>query len=426
LADEVDVAVDASPPKQARPRQNGILHSLAGEAEETMEAAAQKTHESSLSAGNDILAITNNIANEASQQPPLASSVSASGIKSNVKPRRSSSSISSVRSITKESPQTPVPKPLARSIWPPTPVFTFLSGEVWIPAEPTQTKAKVPPGPPFGSNDDDLQSVDLKSEDLDGTSHHKNRSAEVPHAPSSGGFVGTLRRVSLLFSHDIQQELEATNRTQEAASALLDEALTTDVFGDDIHLELEAANITQAAGSALLDEVLTMDNSSFFHESEASLESVREEEGEDAEIMFRSPSKRNYNTRDETAKQNSSMSSISAGELSVDSMLEGEAQNMLRSPYLIATKRKYNTRDEAAKQNHNSMSSISAGEISLVEPDTIAEEPEEESSSEENADEGSIGEAYTIKEEELSSIPILEDTSEAEELSIHLDEDNIY
>jgi hypothetical protein len=371
LAKKASVAVGESSPKQSRPRlisQKGsfaslstqAMHSLAGEAEETMEAAAQKVRRpsimggrSSLSALNAMAAITNNIAIEASQQSPLASSVSASKIKSNEEPHRSSSLITSLLPISKESPQTSVPKPSARSSWSPTQALNFLSGEVRIPAQPAQTNAHAPPQPPFGSNDDDLQSVDLN-----GSSHHKNRHAEVPHAPSSGGLVGTLRRVSLLFSHDIQLELEAANRTQAAASALLDEALTTDVFSHDIELELDAANTTQAVGSALLDEALTTDAISLFYDSEGSLESVPMRT--DVSSLFH--------------ESEGSLDSVPEEEE------EAEAENMLHSSSLIATKRDHHTRDEAAQQNS--------------------------ASSEENAHEGSTGEADTPKEEELSSVPV--------------------
>ena len=365
------------------------VHSLAGE---TMEGAAQKPRrhsmgqqpsmrrgpsmggQASLSTRNVMAALTNNIANEASQQPPSTSFVSASEIKfdesaSEIKfdeeLHRSFSWLSSVLPITKDSPETTVPKPSARNSWVST---QALAEEIRIPAQPAQTNAQAPPEPPFGSNDNDLQSVDLN-----GSSHHKNRHAEVPHTPSSGGFVRTLRRVSLLFSHDIQLELEAANKTQAAASALLDEALTTDVFSHDIQPALDAANRAQAAASTFSDdEALTTDGSSLFHESEASLESVLEEEEEGAGIM-------------------------------------------LRSSYLIATKQNYHTRDEVT--NHNSISSLlSACELSFGETDPIAEVPGEESSSEDDADEGSMGKADTPKEEVLSSAPTLEDIRTTEEL----------
>jgi hypothetical protein len=360
FAGEASVAVGESSAKQSRARptlQKGSLtslstramNSLAGEAEETMETGAQRPQRpsmgsrSSLSARNVMAAITNNIANEASQSPPFTSSVSVSELNSNGEPHRSSSWISSVLPITKESSQTSVPKPSARSSWRPAPAFASLSGEVRIAAQPTQTNGQAPPAPPLGSNVDDLQSVDLN-----GSSHHKNQHAEVSHAPSSGGLVGTLRRVSLLFSHDIQLELEAANRTQAAASALLDEALTTDGI-------------------------------SLCHESVVSLEFVLEEEEAAA-----------------------------------------EAEKMLRSASLLATMRKYKTRDEASKQN--STSSLSFGEFSIGETDPIAEESEEQASSG-----GSMGEVDTPKEEELPSVPTLEDTPKEEELisSVHLDEDDL-
>jgi hypothetical protein len=374
LAAEASIAVGELSPNQSRRLglSTRAMHSLAGEAEETMEAAAQNPRRhsmggrSSLSARNLMAAINNNIAGEASPQPTFVSAVSTLETNSNEEPHRSSSWISSVLPTTKGYAQTSVPKPPARSSWSPTHAFTFFSGEVRIPAQPAQTNAQAPPAPPFGSNDDDLQSVDLNR-----SSHHKNRHAEVPHVPSSGGLVGTLRRVSLLFSHDIQLELEAANRTQAAASALLNEALTTDAISHDIQPELEAANTTQAVASSALmdDEALTSDRSSLFHESEASLESVIEE--------------------------------------------EEEAEYMLRSSYLIGAKRNNSTRDKAAK--HNSISSLSASELSFGETDSIAEMLEEESSSEEHADEGLTGEAGT-KGEVLAFVPTLEDRPRAEEL----------